>query len=36
VKRLLQQEHVEQLRRQRVEDRYDLLTEREREVFQFN
>ena len=34
VKRLLQQEHVEQMRRQGGEDSYDLLTEREREVLQ--
>jgi two-component system response regulator NreC len=34
VRRMLQQEHVEQLRRAGVEDRYDLLSEREREVLQ--
>lgn len=34
VKRLLQQEHVERMRRRGGEDSYDLLTEREREVLQ--
>lgn len=34
VSRLLQQEHVERLRRSGGEDTYDLLTEREREVLQ--
>jgi two-component system response regulator NreC len=34
VRRLLQQEHVEQVRRAGGEDPFDLLTEREREVLQ--
>jgi len=34
VKRLLQQEHVERMRREGGEDSYDLLTEREREILQ--
>jgi DNA-binding NarL/FixJ family response regulator len=34
VRRLLQQEHVEQLRRSGADDSYDLLTAREREVLQ--
>ena len=34
VRRLLQQEHIEQLRRAGREDTYDLLSEREREVLQ--
>ena len=34
VRRLLQQEHVERIRREGGEDSYDLLTEREREVLQ--
>jgi len=34
VKRLLQQEHVDRMRRDGGEDTYDLLTEREREVLQ--
>ena len=34
VSRLLQQEHVEQMRRSGGEDSYDLLTDREREVLQ--
>jgi two-component system response regulator NreC len=34
VKRLLQQEHVERMRREGGENSYDLLTEREREILQ--
>jgi two-component system response regulator NreC len=34
VKKLLQQEHVERMRREGGEDSYDLLTEREREILQ--
>jgi hypothetical protein len=34
VRRLLQREHVERLRRDGGGDTYDLLTEREREVLQ--
>lgn len=34
IKRMMQQEHVDRLRREGGEDRYDLLTEREREVLQ--
>ncbi len=34
VARLLQQEHIAQLRRTGAEDTYDLLTEREREILQ--
>jgi two-component system, NarL family, response regulator NreC len=34
VKRLLQQDHVAQLRRSGAEDRFELLTEREREILQ--
>ena len=34
VSRLLQQEHVEQMRRAQVEDSYELLTGREREILQ--
>src|SRR5260370_3001254 len=34
VKRLLQQEHVERMRREGGEDSYELLTEREREIMQ--
>jgi DNA-binding NarL/FixJ family response regulator len=34
IRRLLQQEHIEQLRRSGADDSYDLLTAREREILQ--
>lgn len=34
VKRLMQQEHIDHLRRAGVDDRYELLSEREREILQ--